>query len=73
MVRVFNSILEVQGSYFTNDFVAVSDGNWLNVPYLIGLPMLSAYLGRLGGLLSHLYYFKFSLSGDMCQQLMGWK
>ncbi len=28
------------------------------------------YLGRLGGVLSHLKYFKLSLSVDTCQQLI---
>ncbi len=32
---------------------------WPNIPYLIKLPRLSAYLSRLGG--------------DMCQQLIGWE
>jgi hypothetical protein len=32
---------------------------WLNIPYLIRLPKLSTYLGKIGG--------------DTCQQLIGWK
>jgi hypothetical protein len=31
---------------------------WLNIPYLIILPRLNAYLGRLSGLFNHLNYFK---------------
>ncbi len=46
---------------------------WPNIPYLIKLPKLGAYLGRLGGLLSIETSLKPNLGGDMCQQLTGWK
>jgi len=46
---------------------------WPNIPYLVKLLRLGAYLGRLGGLLNHLNFFKLNLGGDTCQNLIGWK
>jgi hypothetical protein len=47
--------------------------SWPNIPYLIKLPRLSAYLSRLGGYLTIWISFKPNLGGDTCQQLIGWK
>jgi len=46
---------------------------WPNIPYLIKLPKLGAYLGRYVVYLAIEISFKPNLVGDTCQQLIGWK
>ncbi len=53
VVKKFNSIFGVLKSNFTNDIVVVNNGI-LTKYSIIKLPRIGAYLGRLGGLFSHL-------------------
>jgi hypothetical protein len=53
VVKKLNSIFGVQGSNFTNEIVSVNNGILIKYS-IIGLPRLGVYLGRLGGLFSHL-------------------
>jgi len=53
VVKKFNSIFGVLLSNLTNDIVAINNGILIKYS-IIKLPRIGAYLGRFGGLFSHL-------------------